>query len=319
MIDRMSVPRVELDSSPTPPSKAAGDGGLPVDRLVNAADAVLVASFDDFSVGVGDDDGAAVREPHRHDNHELIWVREGSGHHLLDGQLVPVVPGTLTVIGRGQVHVLESARHVTGAAIRFGDEILHEGHLARSDPSWLLAGCGRWMVTVPRDHVEALEATIAMLAAETARPSDVHTPHVQLHLLSLLLNWIERWYDAERTERRDSDDAGVQVFRRFAGALERDFASHHDAAHYADALAMPPAALSQTLNRVIGRSTKELITDRVMLEAARLLRFTDKTMGEIAYATGFSDPLYFSRAFKRHHGHSPSAYRDLARGVTTAA
>jgi AraC family transcriptional activator of pobA len=276
------------------------------------ADPVQVAIFDHFDVGV---DGEPVREAHRHDYHELIWIKEGSGHHLLDGELVPIIPGTLTVIGRGQVHVLERARAVNGAAVRFGDEILHEGHLARSDPSWLLAGCGRWMVTVPRDHIAALESTIGMLAAETARPPDTHSSHLQLHLLSLILEWIERWYDAERTERRDSDDAGVQIFRRFASVLERDFAAHHDAAHYADELAMPPAALSQTLNRVIGRSTKELITDRVMLEAARLLRFTDQTMGEIAYATGFSDPLYFSRAFKRHNGHAPSAYRDLARGI----
>jgi AraC family transcriptional activator of pobA len=265
-----------------------------------------------------DVDGGEAREPHRHDYHELIWIKEGSGHHLLDGQLVPIIPGTLTVIGRGQVHVFERARDVSGAAVRFGDELLHEGNLARSDPSWLLAGCGRWTVTVPRDHTDALEATIAMLATESAGPPDVHSPLLQLHLLSLLLGWVERWYDAQRTERRDVDDAGVQVFRRFAGVLERDFASHHDAVHYADALAMPPAALSQTLNRVIGRSTKELITDRVMLEAARLLRFTDKTMGEIAYAVGFGDPLYFSRAFKRHHGHSPSAYRDLTRGLVPA-
>jgi AraC family transcriptional activator of pobA len=274
-----------------------------------------VVLFDGFDVGT---DGEPVREPHRHDYHELIWIKRGSGHHLLDGQLVPVLPGTLTVIGRGQVHVFERARAVIGAAVRFGEEILHEGHLARSDPSWLLAGCGRWTVTVPNDHTDALESTIRMLATESARPADPHSAHIQLHLLSLLLVWIERWYDDQRTERRGVDDSDVQLFRRFAGALERGFATHHDAVHYADALAVPPAALSQTLNRVIGRSTKELVTDRVMLEAARLLRFTDRTMGEIAHETGFSDPLYFSRAFKRHHGQAPSTYRDLSRGIQPA-
>jgi AraC family transcriptional activator of pobA len=272
--------------------------------------------FDGLNVGGS---GEAVREPHRHDYHELVWIKEGSGHHLLDGQLVPILPGTLTVIGRRQVHVIERARGVVGAAVRFGDELLHGDRVARSDPSWLLAGCGRWTVTVPADHHEALESTIRTLAAEAAAPQDPHSADLQLHLLSLLLVWIERWYDVQRTERREVDDAGVQIFRRFAGILERDFASHHDAVHYADELGMPPAALSQTLNRVIGRSTKELVTDRVMLEAARLLRFTDKTMGEVAYESGFSDPLYFSRAFKRHNGQSPSAYRDAARGIATPA
>ena len=51
-----------------------------------------------------------------------------------------------------------------------------------------------------------------------------------------------------------------------------------------------------------------------MLEAARLLRFTDLTVGEIAYRVGFGDQLYFSRAFKRHSGEAPMNYRARSRG-----
>jgi AraC-like DNA-binding protein len=77
---------------------------------------------------------------------------------------------------------------------------------------------------------------------------------------------------------------------------------------------MPQAALSRALVEATGRSTKELITDRVMLEAARLLRYTEQTIGEISYAVGFEDPLYFSRAFKRRFDASPKAYRAAVRG-----
>jgi AraC family transcriptional activator of pobA len=106
----------------------------------------------------------------------------------------------------------------------------------------------------------------------------------------------------------------VQLHRRFANLLERDFAAHHDAAHYAEALGVPPAALSRALGEVTGRSTKELVTDRVMLEAKRLLRFTDLSVGEVAHRAGFADNLYFSRAFKRHSGEAPVAYRERVRG-----
>ena len=55
-----------------------------------------------------------------------------------------------------------------------------------------------------------------------------------------------------------------------------------------------------------------------MLEAARLLRFTDLTVGEVAFRAGFGDQLYFSRAFKRHRGEAPMAYRErAARGRTS--
>ena len=89
---------------------------------------------------------------------------------------------------------------------------------------------------------------------------------------------------------------------------------HHDAPHFAEALGVPQAALSRALVNVAGRATKELITDRRMLEAARLLRFTEMSIGEVAYRAGYGDQLYFSRAFKRQFGEAPSAYRERMRG-----
>ena len=253
-----------------------------------------------------------VREPHRHDYHELIWVRDGAGQHLIDGAPVPVQPGTVTLIGRGAVHVFEHAEGLTGAALRFGDELLQgEG---RAAPGWLLAGRGGRTILVPAGAEAALEAALRAVAAEAERPPDPYSADLLRHLVSTILLWVERWYDAVRTERRADDDAEVQLHRRFTAALERDFRDHHDAGHYADALAVPPAALSRALSEVTGRTTKELVTDRVMLEAARLLRFTDATVGEVAHRAGFTDPLYFSRAFKRHAGEPPVAYRDRVRG-----
>ncbi len=258
--------------------------------------------------------GERVREPHRHDYHELIWIRGGSGQHAIDGVTVPVRPGTITVIGRGQVHVFEQGEHLDGAVVRFSDESLAEPGARRGTPAWLLAGRGGRTVVVPPGEQDRLDALIDALGAELARPPDEHSPDLQRHLLSAILLWIERWYDASRTERRADDDAEVQLHRRFARLLEEDFAAHHDAAHYADALAVPPQALSRALSHVTGRATKDLILDRVMLEAARLLRFTNLTVGEIARRVGYDDPLYFSRAFKRRHDEPPQAYRDGARG-----
>jgi AraC family transcriptional activator of pobA len=279
--------------------------GLALDRL-GTGGALQAALIEDFRVGE-----QPVRDPHRHDYHELIWVREGSGRHRIDGTPVPVQPLTLTLIGRGAVHVFEAARIARGGIVRFAPELVADGRLA---PGWLLAGGGGRSVAVPEGEADALEAVIAALAAEAARPSDGFSAELERHLVSTLLLWTERWYDAQRTERRAADDADVELFRRFSALLERDFRSHHDAAHYAEALAVPPAALARALGEVTGRSTKELVTDRVMLEAARLLRFTDATVGEVAHAAGFTDPLYFSRAFKRHAGTAPMAYRDAARG-----
>jgi AraC family transcriptional regulator, transcriptional activator of pobA len=289
------------------------DGELTLDRMPDPAEVVNVLSLEGVSTSP-----AEAREPHRHDYHELIWVRSGSGHHLIDGSRVPARPGTIALIGRGQVHVFECAEDVDGAVVRFGEEQLFGGTEQRVVPGWLLAGkCGR-TVTVPAEETERLDAVIEALRAEVGRPRDAQSVELQRQLVSVILLWIERWYDAERSEEHaadEADQADVQLLRRFVSRLESDYARHHDAAYYADTLAVPPAVLSRALTRATGSSTKELVTDRVMVEAARLLRFSDLTAGQIAHRVGFSDPLYFSRAFKRHHGESPTAYRARVRGA----
>lgn len=286
------------------------DGRLRVDRFADPAESIEVVVIDGLEVCSDEEQ----REPHRHDYHELIWTRTGQGHHQLDGRRVPVQARTITLIGRGSVHVFERAYEITGAAIRFGDELLRGAPSSREDPSWLLLGGGGRVVHVPEDEIPALDATIASLAAESTRALDEGTADLQRHLLSVVLLWIERWYDAEHADCPAAGDESLQLYRRFARVLERDFAAHHEVAHYADALAVPAAALSQALVQATGRSTKELITDRVMVEAGRLLRYTERTMGEIAYLTGFGDPLYFSRAFKRHHDVAPSTFRERVQG-----
>ena len=284
--------------------------GLATDHLPEAGPSLEVVLLEDANFGTA---AAGPREPHRHDYHELIWAREGSGRHLIDGEPSPVRPRTVTLIGRGRVHVFQRASGMSGGVVRFGEELLHGGPASRANPGWLLGG-GPHTVDVPESEVPHFEAAIAALDAEARRPLDACGIDLQRHLLSALLLWIERWYDASHAERRASGHAELALYRRFVEVLERDFARHHEAGHYADALAVPPAALSRALTQVTGRATKELILDRAMLEAARLLRFTDLTVGEVAHHAGYDDQLYFSRAFKRRYGEAPMAYRARLRG-----
>jgi AraC family transcriptional activator of pobA len=258
--------------------------------------------------------------PHRHDYHELIWIREGSGRHLLDGTPVDAPAGTITVIGRGRVHRFDEARHITGAALDFSDEALfaepNAGPTAtQAAPAWLINSAASPTVIVPPSRTPGLEAVLHSLDDEARRPPDERSADLQRHLLCTLLLWIDRWH--EDATPRDADTSDAHLYVRFVRQLERDFASHHDAAYYASTLAVPATTLAYALHASTGQTTKELILDRVMLEAARLLRFTDLAISQIAYRCGYNDPLYFSRAFKHHQGRSPANYRASIRGTTS--
>jgi AraC family transcriptional activator of pobA len=286
---------------------------LTIDRLAEPREPAQVVWLEGMEVRPED-----RREPHRHDYHEIIWVRSGSGQHLIDGVATPIEEGTVTIIGRGQVHVFEEGEELHGAVLRLRDELL-PGEAQRLPASWMLSGqCGR-TVRVPAEQADQLEALLRALHDELQRPPARESSQLRGHLISVVLLWLERWYDADRAACPDPDAAEVQLLRRFIQALERDYASHHDAGHYADELGVPPAALSRALTETTGRGTKELVLDRVMSEAARLLRFTDLTVQQVALRVGYDDPLYFSRAFKRHFGDSPVAYRAQSRGRSIAS
>jgi AraC family transcriptional activator of pobA len=212
------------------------------------------------------------------------------------------------------VHVFERAVGLDGAIVRFGDEILQVDTMARANPSWLVGFQGPSSVFVPDEAVAHWDALLLALAQEAGRSSDPGSIDVQRHLLCTLLLWVERWNEGRQAEHRAADDAELQLYRRFLEVLERDFAGGHGAREYADELKVPQAVLSRALANVTGRRTKELITDRRMLEAARLLRFTNRRIGEVALRAGLDDPLYFSRSFKQYYGLTPTVYRSQIRG-----
>jgi AraC family transcriptional regulator, transcriptional activator of pobA len=98
--------------------------------------------------------------------------------------------------------------------------------------------------------------------------------------------------------------------------LEQHFADRHDVQYYADALHMSPANLSRQLQALLGKTTKQLIDERIVLEARRLLQYTPQSVGEIAYALGYSDQFHLSKTFKRLIGVSPQEYREQRQKTT---
>ena len=69
------------------------------------------------------------------------------------------------------------------------------------------------------------------------------------------------------------------------------------------------SGLSDKMKALTGQSINELIQNVRIKKATELLINSDMNVSEIAYETGFNDPYYFSRLFKKYHNMSPSDYR----------
>jgi AraC-like DNA-binding protein len=77
----------------------------------------------------------------------------------------------------------------------------------------------------------------------------------------------------------------------------------------ADALAMSRATLYRKCDEAFGVSPKQCLWTFRLRQSEHLLRQTDGTVSEVAYACGFKTVPHFTRRFKTAYGATPAAYR----------
>ena len=256
--------------------------------------------------------------PHRHNFQEVIIVQSGHGRHTIDGLSFDLLPGAVSLISRGQVHVFEEATDVAGWVVRWTDDFLPAALVSQT---WnyhttLFDPLGRRQsLTVAPDELDAVTSVLRLMDTEWTDDTTFHRESALRHLLAVLIIRLERIHQhAWETDHHQRD--AYHLYRRFATLLETDFARHHDVQHYATALHVAPVKLSRVLGRVVGKSTKRLIDERIVLEAKRLLHYTDLAVKEIAAALGYSDLFHLSKTFKRLTGLAPQVFREQGQKVT---
>lgn len=292
--------------------KITSSEAIPMDRLVGEGPVLQILWVDPQRPLVG----ANVREPHRHDYHELFVLTDGSMQHRIDDEPVGHGPGSVLLIGRGQMHVLDEATDARGVVVRFAEEML-VGAAHQASPGWLLVRSRSCLMQPPSHERQHLEMLLRMLDEELQRPQDPRSGALQSYYLSASLLLIDRWQGAQALDVPLPQNPDVEMFQNFGRLLEAEYMRHHDAGWYADQLAISANHLAALLTGLTGRSTKKLVSDRVMTEAQRLLRHTNLTVQQVAYRLGYDDPLYFSRAFRQHVGQPPSVYREQANATAS--
>ncbi|MEE9265906.1 MAG: helix-turn-helix transcriptional regulator, partial [Gammaproteobacteria bacterium] len=110
----------------------------------------------------------------------------------------------------------------------------------------------------------------------------------------------------------DRSSAAMQVRARLTEQLSSGHATQNSVA---DALHMSLRTLQRRLNDE-GTSYKGLLDETRRELAAHYMAETHRSINEITYLLGFSEPSNFSRAFRRWTGKSPSAYRAQSPGFS---
>jgi AraC family transcriptional activator of pobA len=158
---------------------------------------------------------------------------------------------------------------------------------------------------------QLLEGLVHTIRTEHEQPIDTFSQDVLVAQLDVLLSYANRFYHRQFLTRRT---AGPDLLTRFEELLHQYFAEEAErplptVQHFADALHVSPAYLSDLLRTLTGQSTQQHIHQALIERAKQLLLSTSLSVNETAYQLGFEYPQYFTRLFKSKTGFTPAAFR----------
>ncbi|ANF50500.1 AraC family transcriptional regulator [Chryseobacterium glaciei] len=133
---------------------------------------------------------------------------------------------------------------------------------------------------------------------------------IRTYLKQIIIRATRKW----KKQNLDNDIVKIpsnelDVFRDFSRHLEIHFREKHNVADYADLLHLAPKTLTHKFKNLNLDSPNQFIINRILLEAKRLLFYTDKPVKEIAYDLGYEDPAYFNRLFTNKVGNTPVNFK----------
>lgn len=247
--------------------------------------------------------------PHRHSFYHLVLFTKGSGSHQIDFTTFDVKLFQIYFMIPGQVHGWHFEGKTDGYVINFSETffkplLLNPNYLERFTFFSGVSEEGVCQVPV-EEHANIIKLFENMIVfSENSRGND--SDMIRLLLLQLFI-LIE--HSCARTASKSAPQQKQTTLRSFRRLIDSHYRSIRLPNEYAGLLYITPNHLNALCQDLLGKTAGELIRDRILLEAKRLLTNAKMTVTEIAYDLNFKDNSYFSRFFKKNSGMTPDEFR----------
>lgn len=166
------------------------------------------------------------------------------------------------------------------------------------------------VIDLPNNECGNFEILWNMLHKEMLSNDDMQIEMLRTMLKQLVIH-CTRMYK-EQKQIVSLEKGKLDIVRRFNSLVEMHYKTKHSVTDFADLLNRSPKTLSNLFLQYNQKTPLQIIQERILLEARRLLHYTDRTIKDITYELGFEDIQTFSRFFKNKEGISPKDFRENA-------
>jgi AraC family transcriptional activator of pobA len=165
------------------------------------------------------------------------------------------------------------------------------------------------LIPLKEEAQEKLQLLSAIFMEEFKTTDNIQN-EMLLALLKRLISYITRLARSEYVPEKKVQEEKYHLIRKFNLLVETHFKEEHSVSFYAQQLFKSPKTLSNLFAIYNNKTPSQVIQERILIEAKRLLSYTSKTVKQITFELGFEDVSYFSNFFKKHTSLSPVEFRN---------
>ncbi len=250
-----------------------------------------------------------LQAPHGHTFYHMLLFTKGKGYYTIDFEKFEVRPGQIYFMSPGQVHSWNFTGATDGYIINFDEKFLQQmlaNEQYMEQFSFLRSNAPDCVIQTDNKTFPAVRQIFECILSEVHMQQSF-TQDMICSLLAALFITIQRSIPNATTTIRPLQ--GQLMLHNFRKLVNTYYHEKHLPKEYAEMLYITPNYLNALCNDLLGKPSGEVIRERILLEAKRLLVNAKLNISEIAFRTGFSDNSHFTKFFKKYTNITPEEFR----------
>ncbi|MGX7668481.1 helix-turn-helix domain-containing protein [Flavobacterium pedocola] len=250
-----------------------------------------------------------IHKPHKHNFYLTVLFTHGQGFHEIDFTRYEVKSGSLFFLNPGQMHHWELSDDIQGF-IFFHTQSFYDLHYSQNRVNHF-----PFYYSVQNSPLLQLEETQIGYFSQLFRQINTENQSEALFknqkLISLIdLVYIEstRLYLQTNESEVIAQNSYSNTFQKLEQLIEQHYKTEKSPSQYADWLNISAKHLNRITQNMVGKTSTDMILERVFLEAKRELISRQFNFNQIATDLGYDDYAYFSRLFKKKCNETPSEF-----------
>lgn len=249
--------------------------------------------------------------PHRAQFHHIIWFNKGRGTHYVDFKPIEIEDHTLLFIPSNSVNLYDPEGIYDAKAIIFTDNFF-----CKNTPdtqflktTQLFSDLYDTAKIIINQQSSSLGVFLNAMEAEFQHKADQSQASILRHMLHIFLLKAEREMDSQGFVKLQPS-AHLDTLIEFRDLLELNYKTEKAVNKYASKLNITEKLLHKATKTLLDKSPKQIIDERVLLEAKRQLSYSSYSVKEIAYDLGYDEPTNFIKYFKKRTNLTPTKFRE---------